>query len=138
MNSRTERPAFCLLVVCRTSHYLTVHSNYFWLDYSTTADLNKMPIVLFGDEGGEHILADDLLQLLQILTYDSEPMVDHDKVSYYKDQEQYQPSPRLGGFKEWVKETFNIDSIDNPDEIVPGTGELSNQLVLDMMALGDL
>jgi len=34
----------------------------FW-DNSTTADLKAMPIVIFGDEGGEHIVAENLLQL---------------------------------------------------------------------------
>jgi hypothetical protein len=45
-------------------------------------------------------------------------MVGHDEVTYYKDEEQYQPSPKLESFKKWIKETFNIDSIDNPSGIV--------------------
>ena len=89
----------------------------FWSN-STTANLNDMPIVIFGDEGGEHIIAEDFLQLLKILTYDSEPMVDPDKVIYYKDEEGYRPSPKLDSFKRWIKETFNIDPTDSPDEIV--------------------
>jgi hypothetical protein len=89
----------------------------FW-NNSTTANLNDMPIAIFGDEGGEHIVAEDFLQLLKILTYDSEPMVDHDAVMYYKDEEQYRPSPKLDSFKRWIKEAFDIDSIDSPDELV--------------------
>jgi hypothetical protein len=89
----------------------------FW-SHSTTASLNDMPIVIFGDEGGEHIVAEGFLAFLRLLTYDAAPMVDHREVIYYKDQEGYEPSPKSGSFRKWVKNTFEIDQANSPDEIV--------------------
>jgi len=89
----------------------------FWRNSAAT-DLNDMPIAIFGDEGGEHIVAENFLQLLKILTFDAEPMVSHDKVIYYKDEEDYRPSPKSDSFKKWIRASFNIDPIDSADEIV--------------------
>jgi hypothetical protein len=89
----------------------------FW-NKSASSQLMEMPIVLFDVDGGEHIVAEDLSQLLQILTYDAEPTVDQEAVRFPRDAEQYKPSPKLDQFKTWIKETFNVDEVENPELIV--------------------
>jgi hypothetical protein len=46
--------------------------------------LNQLPVVVFGDEGGAHIVAENILQLLHLITYDVEIRVDEEKVSFRK------------------------------------------------------
>lgn len=47
-------------------------------------DLATLPVVVFGDEGGQHVVARDLRELFRIATFDAEPMVDWDGVTYYR------------------------------------------------------
>ncbi|MEN2489008.1 hypothetical protein AAYQ05_14510 [Flavobacterium sp. B11] len=84
-------------------------------------DLNNCPIVVFGDEGGVHIVAENTKKLIQLLTLDTEISVDFDKAYFYQDEEYYEESENKEEFREWVKEEFNltaIDSNDDADEIV--------------------
>jgi cell wall assembly regulator SMI1 len=55
-------------------------------------DLTGVPVVTFGDEGGQHVVARSLAVLLQIVGYDAEALVDHDEVSFYRDDDDYEPS----------------------------------------------
>ena len=94
----------------------------FWLK-DENLDLNKAPIVAFGSEGGFHIVAKNLSDLLQILTFDSEPMIDWDEIYYYKDLDDFEPSPKSEAYCSWLKEKYAIDKIDNADEIVKAAQE---------------
>ena len=58
-----------------------------WIQEGVT-DLNSAPIVVFGSEGGVHVIAKDMSELLEILAYDAEPMVDWDEVFYYRDEDE--------------------------------------------------
>lgn len=71
----------------------------FWLKDNIT-NLNEAPIVVFGSEGGYHVVAKNLDELLQLLTFDSEPMIDWDEVYYYKDIEEYEPSGKIKEYRE--------------------------------------
>lgn len=77
-----------------------------WVNKSK--DLDYSPIVVFGSEGGCHIVAQNILELLKLLTMDTEPMVDTDGVYYYKDEENYEPSKYLRKFKQWLSLQYNI------------------------------
>lgn len=87
-------------------------------DNGKTTKTNEMPIVIFGDEGGEHVVAENLLQLFQILTFDAEPMVDFDEVYFYKDKKSYEPSEELEAYKKWLKQNFDLESIDDAQKLV--------------------
>lgn len=81
-------------------------------------DLNLCPIVVFGDEGGYHVVAENILGLMQLLTYDTEISVDHDTVSFYKDEDDYEESENAETYRNWLKENFNLDPIENPEPII--------------------
>jgi hypothetical protein len=75
-----------------------------------------MPVVAFGDEGGYHVVAENLNDLLSIVGADVEPMIDFDEVSYYRSAD-HEPSPEIGAFREWLEER-GITPAKKPDAIV--------------------
>ncbi|WP_286969359.1 hypothetical protein [Flavobacterium sp. UBA4854] len=84
-------------------------------------DLNNCPIVVFGDEGGVHIVAENTKKLIQLLTLDTEISVDFDKAYFYQDEEYYEESENKEEFQDWVKNQFNLEAIESnedADEIV--------------------
>ncbi len=88
----------------------------FWFKDGDT-DLNNAPIVAFGSEGGLHIVAGNFNQLLQILSFDCEPMIDLDGVSYYKLIEDH-PSDNIHRYHHWLVNECGLAVIDNADDIV--------------------
>ncbi|KGE13448.1 hypothetical protein [Sphingobacterium deserti] len=88
-----------------------------WND-GTAKPMSEMPIVVFGDEGGVHIVAENFVQLLHLLTFDTEIHVDFDGVYFYKDEEDYEESEDLEEFLDWVKENYGLDQIEEPDELM--------------------
>lgn len=88
-----------------------------WND-GTDKPLNQLPIVVFGDEGGVHIVAENILQLMQILTFDTEISVDFDQAYFYKDEDDYEESEDNSSYKNWLKENFQLDPIADPDKII--------------------
>lgn len=89
-----------------------------WDDGSGNS-LADMPVVVFGDEGGQWVVAQNFSELLQLLTYDREIYVDHACCYFYKDEndEDYEESEDADKFRNWLQETLNISSIDAEDEI---------------------
>lgn len=88
-----------------------------WNDGSS-GSLNELPIVVFGDEGGVHVIASDLSSFLQLLTFDSEISVDHDEAYFYKDEEDHEESEDHASYKKWLKEQFDLEPVENPDELI--------------------
>ncbi|HMR84282.1 MAG TPA: hypothetical protein PKE30_14165 [Niabella sp.] len=93
-----------------------------WLD-GTTKPINEMPIVVFGDEGGVHIVAENFLQLLHLLTFDAEISVDFDKAWFYKDENDYKESEDLDEFLEWLKDDYGLDQVQEPADIIGAAQE---------------
>lgn len=89
----------------------------FWLK-DGCSDLENVPVVVFGSEGGFHIVAKNFDGLLQILTFDSEPMIDWDEVVYYKDPDDFEPTSKSREYCDWLKNACALDPISNADEIV--------------------
>ena len=89
----------------------------FWLK-DNNSDLEQAPIVVFGSEGGYHVVASNLDELLQILTFDCEPMIDWDYISYYKDPDDFETSSKSKEYREWLRNDCALSAIDNADEIV--------------------
>ena len=74
-------------------------------------DLDELPIVVFGDEGGYNVVAENSLGLFQLLTFDKEIYVDFDTIGFFKDEDDYEESPRLKEYVTWLKENFNLDAV---------------------------
>ncbi|WP_343617676.1 hypothetical protein [Flavobacterium sp.] len=79
-------------------------------------DLNYCPIVVFGDEGGIHVVAENIRKLIHLLTLDTEISVDFDYAYFYKDDEYYSENENKEVFHEWVKKEFNLDPIETNEE----------------------
>lgn len=79
-------------------------------------DLDNCPIVVFGDEGGVHIVAENTQKLIQLLTLDTEISVDFDKAYFYQDEEYYEESENKEEFRNWVKNEFDLDAIESNEE----------------------
>jgi len=91
-------------------------SDYFFWNHGASKTLDKMPVVIFGDEGGVHVVASNLSELLQILSYDVEPMVSLEGVDFTKCD--YEPRPAIRAFRKWLKETCGITKPRKPDQLV--------------------
>ncbi|MBD3906453.1 hypothetical protein NAL32_17395 [Chryseobacterium sp. Ch-15] len=98
-----------------------------WND-GTSRKLGEMPVIVFGDEGGVHIVAESTLQLMHLLTYDAEITVDFDQTYFYKSDEYYQESDDHVEDTSWLKSNFNLDIIENPDSIVENAQEKYKEL----------
>lgn len=87
-----------------------------WISHpeQTTDDA---PVVIFGSEGGFHVVAENLTGLLHLLAYDAEPMADHDGVSYYKDESD-EGSDGHAAFVQWLASVYNISTFSDPEEIM--------------------
>ena len=79
--------------------------------------VEDMPIVVFGDEGGVHIVAENLEGLLAIVAADVEPMVDWDGVSYFKTPD-HEPRPEIAAYRTWLADNVGIKAAPKPDAIV--------------------
>src|SRR6185503_18875839 len=81
------------------------------------ASTSEMPVIVFGDEGGVHVIAENVSQLLRLLTFDVEPMVDHDGVTYYKAKD-HEPRDNHDAYVAWLKAELDLDPIDDPAPLV--------------------
>jgi len=88
----------------------------FWLAKGVTA-LENAPIVVFGDEGGVHVVAEDIKALFRILTLDTEPSIDHNEVWYYRNDDDYEPSDSAEPFAAWLAKEFKLEPVKNGDEV---------------------
>ena len=89
----------------------------YWL---SSTDTEKCPIVVFGDEGGIYIVAENTRQFIHLLTFDTEISV-YEKAYFYRDDDDYEPSDYKDEFVEWVQENFNLEGLktnEQTDEII--------------------
>ncbi|WP_343632833.1 hypothetical protein [Fluviicola sp.] len=93
-------------------------SIYALWDKDASGNLDGLPVVVFGDEGGVHVVASNILELMQMLLFDSEISVDFDEVYFYKDEDDYEESEGHATFKDWLKKEFNLDPVEDPDTLV--------------------
>jgi hypothetical protein len=81
------------------------------------ADLATLPVVVFGDEGGQHVVARDLRELFQIIGYDCEISVDWDEAYYYRGSD-YEPRDEHPAYVAWLAEHFGLAPATEPDALV--------------------
>ena len=86
----------------------------FWKQEGTALD--QFPIVIVGDEGGLHVVAEDLGGLLQLLCADLEASVSLDEVAYSEDGSE--PSWEAKSFRAWVKKRLGLSRITSPKRVV--------------------
>jgi hypothetical protein len=77
-----------------------------------------MPIVVFGDEGGVHIVAENILQLLHLLTYDVEIRVNENGVYFEKDNNKYKESKNNKEYIKWIKDNYGLEKMEEPEKII--------------------
>lgn len=94
------------------------HSGSFYAFWNPEqqSDLSNAPIVVFGDEGGVLIVGNNINELMQILTLDTEAFISDSKVYYMLDEEDYDDdddeedlsSEHIERFKNWVTSELNL------------------------------
>ncbi|EME58697.1 hypothetical protein [Amycolatopsis decaplanina] len=85
-------------------------------------DLALSPVVVFGDEGGEQVVARDFTDFLRLLGYDAEIMVDHDSAYYYREEDD-DHSGSHEKFVEWLQER-GLAPAEDPDAVVAAAQEV--------------
>lgn len=92
----------------------------FWRADDET-DVARSPIVVFGDEGGQHIIARDFTDFLRLLGFDAEIMVDHDSAYYYREEDDdHSGSHEL--YVGWLRER-GLTPAGDPDGVVAAAQE---------------
>ncbi|MFM9371192.1 hypothetical protein [Streptomyces sp. Da 82-17] len=85
-------------------------------------DLADLPIVAFGDEGGVHLVAATLRDLLQLLACDRCVYVFHDGISFSGEEEDAADGRGSGEARElylaWLKRHFGLGADEDPGGIV--------------------
>jgi len=84
-----------------------------WLPQA--GNLEDAPVLIFGDEGGVHVVAESLAALLRLLSHDTEPMVDTDKVYYYK-LEDADVSHEAASYADWLQKTLQLEPVRTSEE----------------------
>ncbi|OWQ44380.1 hypothetical protein CDL60_25015 [Roseateles noduli] len=79
---------------------------------------DRWPVVAFGDEGGEWIVARDVRELLRVSTCDVEPRIDFDRIHYFRSEHHYRKSDGLDAYIEWLREHLQIAPVDDPEAIL--------------------
>ncbi|MGO1001940.1 hypothetical protein [Lysobacter sp. CA196] len=81
-------------------------------------ELDQMPVVALSEAAGMHVIAGGVLELMRILTYDIDIIVEFEGLGFYNDQEGYEVSAHGDAYTDWLKENFDADPVENPWEIV--------------------
>ncbi|MDO5106179.1 hypothetical protein [Capnocytophaga sp.] len=86
--------------------------------------LGDMPVVVFGDEGGEWVVARYFSEFLQLLTFDTEIMALPDSAYFWKDEDEdddYQ-SDDAQRYRDWFCEHYDylspVDTNEEAQEII--------------------
>ncbi len=91
-------------------------SFYALWQYDDAAAPDELPVVLFGDEGGEFVVAENINAFMRLLTLDTEPMTYRD-ASYYKDEDDGS-TEYSAEYRNWLKKHFNLDAVNDEDIIL--------------------
>ncbi|MFV0253737.1 MAG: hypothetical protein ACK5H2_10445 [Beutenbergiaceae bacterium] len=93
-------------------------SSYALWDDGTGKAMDDWPVIVFGDEGGVHVVAENVLGLLHLLSYDCEISVDWDEAYFYKDDDDFEPSEDIDGYLDWIRGDYGLDPIEDPAELI--------------------
>jgi hypothetical protein len=100
-------------------------SNYSIWDINDSKDYTNLPIVVFGDEGGIHIVAENILQFLTLLTIDREIYVSIEEAEFYMYDLDPNHHPDVEKYKEWLKKEFDLEpiTVDQANQIIKNAQE---------------
>lgn len=83
-----------------------------------SANPDEYPVLVFGDEGGVHVVAENFREFLKLLTYDTEISVDFDEAYFYKDEDDYEASEDHEEYLSWLMENFKLEKEEDPDGVI--------------------
>jgi hypothetical protein len=120
MSSWSSHPDFLRVFVDFASANGSGSTYAFWV---IEEELARCPIVVFGDEGGIHIVADSVGQLLQLMTFDTEITVNFDQAYFYRedDDDDYEASEKRNVFLAFVESETGaapITSMEQCDAVI--------------------
>ncbi|MFD3374134.1 MULTISPECIES: hypothetical protein [unclassified Streptomyces] len=81
------------------------------------ADPAALPVVVFGDEGGQHVVARHVRELFQLLGFDTEISVDWESAYFFRDED----DPHSDGHDEyaaWLDQHFGLPVAEDPDAVL--------------------
>lgn len=76
-------------------------------------NIEDAPVVVFDHDGNYYVVAKNFATLLQLISLDTEPMIDSDGIYFCKDEANYDPSPYNKNYKKWLKEYCHLSPIYN-------------------------
>lgn len=79
---------------------------YFWVN-EKDIELENAPIVVIGSEGHTQIIAKNIKELLQLLSFGPEIM----DGTFYRDDEYFEDMENSEEFREWMKNELNVNPI---------------------------
>jgi hypothetical protein len=79
-------------------------------------NLDKCPVVVFGDEGGIHPVAKNTEDFLRLLSYDVEITVGWDSAYFYKGEWREEESENREAFVQWLKASLELDPVTTDEE----------------------
>ncbi|MEV0298959.1 hypothetical protein [Nocardia sp. NPDC050710] len=85
--------------------------------FDDRTDPATLPVVVFGDEGGQHVVARHVRELFQLLGFDSEINVDWDDAYFYREEDE----PYSDGHDEyvaWLDENFGLTVAEDPAAVL--------------------
>lgn len=82
------------------------------------SELVTLPVVVFGDEGGFHVVARSLRELFQLLSYDAEMVVAWDMCYMLRDEDDYSPSGGHEAYVAWLQREVGLAPVQDPDPIM--------------------
>lgn len=85
-------------------------------------ELATLPVVVFGDEGGLHVVARDLRELLRLLALDSEISVDWEDAHFYSESEE-EHTEGHAEYVAWLARQFGLSAPEDHEALVSAAQE---------------
>jgi hypothetical protein len=79
-------------------------------------ETRDMPVIVLDKENGIDVVAENILQLLRLLTYDIEPVLDGECVKLSNDRDSYAPSNHIEAYMAWLHDNFAAEPTEEPYE----------------------
>jgi hypothetical protein len=91
-------------------------SGSFYAYWVIDDNLDNCPIVVFGDEGGIHIVAENTKQLIHLLSFGPEIFVSDESAYFFKNDEDNEEGEEAEAYQEWMERNFNLEPIETDGE----------------------
>jgi hypothetical protein len=77
---------------------------------------STFPVLAFGGEGGAGVVAENVIGLLRLIAFDTEPMVDG-TIFFDKDEDDPSHSEQHGDYVAWLAE-LGIEPVEDPESLI--------------------